>query len=114
MEMTQSEIEIRNKVDSRLDQSETKMEVTQSEIELYDKIDSHLDESEVEMKVTERGTSDSTTIPPEKMMTNLPTILEAGEEAELVPTIDDNTVDVSDGEFELLGYKYTCVCGTMK
>ncbi|CAL9131475.1 unnamed protein product [Musa textilis] len=88
MEMTQSETEIRDKVDSHLDQSEAKMEVTQSEIEICDKVDSHLDVSKTEMEVTERETSDSNTKPPEKMMTNLPTISETNEEAELVPTVD--------------------------
>ncbi|URE39857.1 hypothetical protein MUK42_37610 [Musa troglodytarum] len=113
MEVTQRETEIHDKVDSHLDQSEAKMEVTQSEIEIHDMIDSHLDESKAEMEVTERGTSDSTTKPPEKMMTNLPTISEADEEAELVATMVGNIVNASDGEFELLSYKYTCVCGMM-
>ncbi|CAL9158204.1 unnamed protein product [Musa hybrid cultivar] len=101
MEVTQSETEIcDDKVDSHLDQSEAKMKVTQSEIEIRDyKVDSHLDQSEAKMEVTERRTSDSDTKPPEKMMTNLPTISEeADEEAELVPTVDGKTVNASDGE----------------
>ncbi|URE30019.1 disease resistance protein [Musa troglodytarum] len=99
MEVTQSEIEMHDDtIDSHLDQSEAKMEMTQSEIEIRDKVDSHLDESEAEMEVTERETSDSTTKPLEKMMTNLPTISEADEEAKLMPTVDDNTVNVSDRE----------------
>ncbi|XP_065018436.1 disease resistance protein RPM1 [Musa acuminata AAA Group] len=101
MEVTQSETEIRDdKVDSHLDRSEAKMEMTQSEIDICDdKVDSHLDQSEAKMEVTERRTSDSDTKPPEKMMTNLPTISEeADEEAELVPTVDGKTVNASDGE----------------
>ncbi|CAL9150027.1 unnamed protein product [Musa hybrid cultivar] len=102
MEVTQSETEIcDDKVDSHLDRSEAKMEVTQSEIDICDdKVDSHLDRSEAKMEVTEKRTSDSNTKPPEKMMTNLPTISEEAdeEEAELVPTVDDKTVNASDGE----------------